>query len=226
MVTRLFRDLEARLRHLVAQLPAQPAAPATFAPPVIHDAASIYAVMTHAACEAYMEDRCKEAADEALADYTTLNKLGRIAKHLCIFPFFKPTGDTKDLEKVAPLIGVPGCGIWMKPSVVTASQPEIKTALEKGHKLYLGQITKNHGMAYNYQFNLLALIGVDIGAFDPTFKSRVSTLAALRGEAAHRNVVAAQTIPPLSDLVNWTSDLIAGYKALDKELTRLRRVKA
>jgi len=73
---------------------------------------------------------------------------------------------------------------------------------------------------------LLALIGVDINGFDPTFKSRVASLAALRGEAAHRNIVAAQTIPAFTDLVAWTTDLITGYRNLDDEITRLRRVTA
>ncbi|MER9105738.1 hypothetical protein NKH95_17545 [Mesorhizobium sp. M0848] len=224
MVTRLFRDLEARLLHLVAQLPAQPAAPATLAPPVIHDAASIYAVMTHAACEAYMEDRCKLAADTALADYTTKNRLGRIAKHLCVFPYFKATSDGPDLAKVAALIGIAGFGILMKPAMIAASRADITRALDRGHKIYLNQITKNHGMSFNYQFNLLALIGVDINGFDPTFKSRVVSLATLRGEAAHRNIIAAQTIP--ADLAVWTADLIAGYRTLDDEITRLRRIGA
>ncbi|TIM10235.1 hypothetical protein [Mesorhizobium sp.] len=137
MVTALFTGLEARLLHLVTQIPAQPAPPATLAPGVIHDAASIYAVMTHAACEAYMEDRCKEAADTAVADYTNRDKLGRIAKHLCIFPFFKPSGDNADLEKVAPIIGIPGFGIMMKPAMVTASRGDLTKALERGHKIYL-----------------------------------------------------------------------------------------
>lgn len=226
MVTALFRGLEARLLHLASQLPAQPAPPATLAANVIHDAASVYAVMTHAACEAYMEDRCKEAADTAIADYTNRNKLGRIAKHLCVFPFFKPPGDSADLEKVAPIIGIPGFGIMMKPAMATASRVDIDRALKRGHKIYLNQIDKNHGMGFKYQFSLLALIGVDISAFDPTFKSRVAALAALRGEAAHRNIIAAQAIPALSDLVIWTNDLIAGYRNLDDEIARLRRVRA
>jgi len=86
-------------------------------------------------------------------------------------PFFKPTSDNADLGKVAPIIGIPGCGIFDEAIDGRRIRGRNQKALEKGHKLYLNQITRNHGMAYNYQFNLLALIGVDINGFDPTFKS-------------------------------------------------------
>ncbi|MBZ9725855.1 hypothetical protein LB554_18080 [Mesorhizobium sp. CO1-1-11] len=81
-------------------------------------------------------------------------------------------------------------------------------------------------MSFNYPFNLMALIGVDINGFDPTIKSLVVSLAGLRGEAAHRNLIAAQTSPALGDLAIWTTGLIAGYRMLDDQITQLRRISA
>ncbi|WP_271896389.1 hypothetical protein [Candidatus Phyllobacterium onerii] len=223
MVSPAFKSLDVRLRYLSSNLPPAPATPGRLTD-VEKDTVAAYAVMTSAACEQFMEDRCIQIADDAVKLYNDKSKINRVAKHLCLLPFVEVTKHEKDFATLTAVIGSPGFGIAMSKAFKTSAAVEIADVLNAGYKRYKQAVNRNHGIAFKYQLKLLAMIGVDINAFDPTFKSRIEQLSALRGEAAHRSIVAATTIPALADLPIWTTDLIVGYKSLDKVLSKLRNI--
>lgn len=225
MPSGLYKSLRKRLTHLVATLPAVPAPGASLTVSQT-DGIAFYAVMTHAACEHYLERRCAEIADHALALFNSRNKLRRVGKHLCLLPYVTFTKQDRDFKTVAEILGAPGFGIHISNSIQMSNQADLAAAIDRGHKAYTKAIGDNHGISFKYQFKLLCYIGFDIKTFSPNFVSRIDQLANLRGEAAHKEVIAAQTLPSINDLPLWTRDLLDGYLLLDDALKRLKSVSA
>lgn len=224
MPSGVYRTLRKRLNQLVAVLPTPPS-PGRSLSQAQKDGIAFYAVMTHAACEHYLERRCSEIADHALDAFTARNKLGRVGKHLCLLPYVTFTKQDRDFTTVAELVGASGFGVHISSAKQLSSRAELTLALDRGHKIYQRSIEQNHGISYKYQFKLLSYLGVDIKVFSPNFLSRVDQLATLRGEAAHKGVVAAQTLPSITDLPTWTQDLLDGYLDLDDALKTLKAVR-
>ncbi|MDD2859809.1 MAG: hypothetical protein PHI71_01920 [Acidiphilium sp.] len=225
MPSSLYTSLQSRLNYLVTGLPAAPT-PGSSLTVSQKDGIAFYAVMTHAACEHYLEHRCAEIADYALNLFQTRKKINRVGKHLCLLPYVTFTNNDKDFKVVAEILGATGFGIYISKSLQTSNNGDLAAAIDRGHKAYKKTISGNHGISFKYQFKLLSYIGFDIKTFSPNFVSRVQQLADLRGEAAHKEVVAVQTLPSITDLSVWTQDLLGGYLLLDTALKRLKSVAA
>lgn len=224
MPTQEFRALRSRLKKLSSALPDATIARAALTPSQ-EEKINFFSITAHATCEHFMEERCLIAATKAYDNFKNSGFLGRVAKHLCLMPFVAVPKDPSDLKKMSKIYGGRGFGISITPSFQGANSNEISDLIHIGYQRYKQAVGSNHGMGLKYQFSLISMLGHDINQFDPTFRSRVSQLANLRGEAAHAAVVAAHTIPEPSDLALWTSDLIAGYKQLDRALTKLPTLK-
>lgn len=209
----------------MAGLPAAPA-PGAALTVAQKDGIAFYAVMTHAACEHYLERRCAETADHALAMFNGSSKLRRVGKHLCLLPYVTFTKQERDFKTVAEILGAAGFGVHVSKTIQASNHADLAAAIDRGHKAYAKAISDNHGISFKYQFKLLCHIGFDIKTFSPNFVSRVDQLANLRGEAAHKEVIAAQTLPSITDLPIWTQDLLDGFLFLDAALKRLRNVAA
>lgn len=224
MPTTEFLALKKRLEKLALSLPDASIARAALTPEQ-EEGISFFSIAAHATCEHFMEQRCLAAANKCYDDYNNSGFLGRVAKHLCVMPFISVPKNIAEIRKMSQVIGVSGFGISIEKGLENSSAREISQLIQLGYKKYEQAVRNNHGMGAKYQFSLISIIGLDVSRFDPTFTTRVSQLASLRGEAAHKPVVAAQVIPEPSDLAKWTTDLVAGYKQLDSDLTRLCRLK-
>ncbi|NUB28828.1 hypothetical protein [Azospirillum brasilense] len=224
MPTSEFIELKNRLTKLALSLPDSSISRAALTPDQEEDI-SFFSITAHATCEHFMEQRCLNAATKGYDDYNNTGFLGRIAKHLCVLPFVTVPKNPVELKKMSKVFGGKGFGISVTPSFHAVNNNEIKQLIHIGYMKYKQTVDSNHGMGLKYQFSLISILGLDINQFEPTFKTRVSQLANLRGEAAHKAVVAAQVIPEPSDLAAWTTDLIDGYKKLDKKLTSLCALK-
>ncbi|MGO7921966.1 hypothetical protein [Rhizobium ruizarguesonis] len=220
MPTAEFIALKSRLKKLALSLPDATIARAALTPDQ-EEEISFFSITAHATCEHFMEERCLIAATKSYDDYNNSSFFGRIAKHLCVMPFVTVPKDQNDLKKMIKVYGGKGFGISVTPSFHGSNANELKELIHIGYQKYKQIVVNNHGMGLKYQFSLIAMLGQDVSQFDPTFRTRVSQLATLRGEAAHNAVVAAQTIPEPSDLAQWTTDLIAGYRRLDTALVKL-----
>lgn len=214
-----FIALKARLIDLSQLIP--PTSPAG-APPTAQeqDSMSAFVVLAHAACEEFMEVRSLHVAETAKVNFDGGGNLGRVARHLCIFPYLE-VKSTPDMLKFIQIVGRSGFGIMADSSFVAANRNDLKKLLHIGFEKYKNSVKNNHGAGIKYQFKLLSKIGFDLNLLGSNFNSRIAQLASYRGEAAHGKVVAANTIHSPSTMVTWTQDLIEGYRRMDFRLASL-----
>lgn len=211
-----FEALKARLNYLKSTLPKS-----TVLNQKQTDHVKAVVLHQHAACEQFIEDRSSQVADAALALYNNSGTMGRTAKHLCVFPLIADIKQPPDVKKIAAVFGSVKFGIFIDPSYLTSNPLQIKQLLNIGYQAYKRTWDSNNGITQKYQLKMLAALGVDIGEFDPGFVSSVNTLAKVRGEAAHTNLVVATNVADPTAVRTWTPQLISGFEALDAELTDL-----
>ncbi len=216
-----FEALKLRLDHLVGTLPAERVIPGSWSNTEM-DQIAFFAVMSSAACEHYMEKRCVEVADDALARFNANGHLGRAGKHICVMPFLQVPTDDKDATALYDVVGNPSFGVEILPALAAAQPRVLATLIDRGHRRYKRLVKDNHGISRKFYFKILATVGIDTNGFGPNFVSSVDGLWALRGRAAHSVVVAAQVVTPISTMQQWITDIIAGMNALDTSFDTLK----
>jgi len=201
-------------------LPPQPAAGATPSSQDV-DKMAAFVVLLHAECEHFLEKRALQVADDAKAAFDSGGNFGRVAKHLCVFPFIDAPKQNSDLEKMLRIFGTSGFGIMATTKTIAQSRTEYQKLLNIGYQRYKQTVANNHGAALKYQFKLLTALGFDLDLVGATFKSRIAQLAVYRGEAAHISVVAATNTISSSTLATWPADLNDGFAKMDRGLSSL-----
>ena len=184
------------------------------------DQMSAFVVLAHAACEEFMETRTLSVAEGAKTQFDCGGELGRVGKHLCVFPYLE-VKDQSDLMKFARIVGKSEFGVMASSSFVSSNRADFIKLIHIGFNKYKKSVKDNHGASLKYQFKLLSKIGFDLSLLGNNFTSRIAQLATYRGEAAHAQVVAASTIPSPTTLATWPRDLIEGYRRMDFRLTSL-----
>ncbi|MDX1822024.1 MAG: hypothetical protein R3197_14100 [Paracoccaceae bacterium] len=180
-----------------------------------------FVVLLHAECEHFLEKRALAVADHAKTAFDNGGAFGRVAKHLCVFPFVDTPKQRADLDKMLSIFGNSGFGIMATTRTVSQNRIGYQRLLNIGCQRYKQTVVNNHGADLKYQFKLLTALGFDFDVPGATFKSRISQLASYRGEAAHTSVVAAANAISPSTLATWPADLIAGFAKIDRGLTSL-----
>lgn len=224
MASAEYSGLKARILHLTKTLPALGSPTSSLTITEI-DQIKAFAVHVSAACEHFMEQRCEFAADSAYNDFMGQQLLGRVGKHLCVFPFIEMPKDGGEIRKVVALYGSPGFGIRLNKVMINNNKRQIEDVLKIGYKKYKTTLRNNHGIAEKYQLKMMSALGLDITSFNPTFRSRITQLSDFRGEAAHKYVVAAATLPQPSDLLILATDLITGFYDVDKAISKLVKLR-
>lgn len=215
-----YLTLRARLTSLTHLLPPQPAAGATPSSQDV-DKMAAFVVLLHAECEHFLEKRALKVADDATAAFDSGGDFGRVARHLCVFPFIDAPKQKPDLEKMLSIFGNSGFGIMATTKTITQNRAEYGKLLNIGYQRYKQAVANNHGAALKYQFKLLTALGFDVDLPGATFKSRIAQLATYRGEAAHTSVVAATNTVSPTTLGTWPADLIDGFAKMDRGLSSL-----
>lgn len=180
-----------------------------------------FVVLLHAECEHFLEKRAMAVADHAKLAFDNGGVFGRVAKHLCVFPFIDAPKQTADLDKMLSIFGNSGFGIMATAQTISQNRSGYQRLLNIGYQRYKQTVINNHGADLKYQFRLLTALGFDLDLAGATFKSRISQLASYRGKAAHTSVVAAANPISPSTLATWPADLIAGFGKMDRGLTSL-----
>lgn len=212
--------LKARLTSLIHLLPMQP--PAGTSPSAQDvDKMAAFVILLHAECEHFLEKRAEKVADDAKAAFDGGGSLGRVAKHLCVFPFVDAPKQKPDLDKMLNVFGTSGFGIMATTKAITQNRTQYEKLLNIGYQRYKQTVSRNNGAALKYQFKLLTAIGFDIDLAGATFKSRIAQLATYRGEAAHTSVIAANISILPSTLATWPTDLLEGFAKIDRGLSSL-----
>lgn len=215
-----FLALRTRLTSLKHMLPPQPPAGATSSSQDA-DKMAAFVVLLHAECEHFLEKRALAVADTVKSVVDNGGAFGRVAKHLCVFPFIDSPKQKADLEKMLSIFGTNGFGIMATARTVNQNRAAYEKLLNIGHQRYKQTVNNNHGADLKYQFKLLTALGFDLDLAGATFKSRISQLAFYRGEAAHASVVAATNTVSPATLATWPGDLITGFAKMDRGLTSL-----
>jgi hypothetical protein len=212
--------LKGRLTSLMHMLPQQPPAGAT---PSIqdYDKMAAFVVLLHAECEHFLEKRAIQVATDAKAAFDSGGDFGRVARHLCVFPFIDVPKQNADLVKMLSIFGTSGFGIMATPKTINQNRVDYGKLLNIGYQRFKQTVDNNHGASLKYQFKLLTVLGFDLDVAGATFASRIAQLATYRGQAAHSSVVAATTAISPSTLATWPADLIAGFSSMDRGLSAL-----
>lgn len=212
--------LKSRLTSLAHMLPPQPAAAAT---PSSQDSDKMaaFVVLLHAECEHFLEKRALAVADHAKTSFDNGGVFGRVARHLCVFPFIDAPKQKADLDKMLSIYGSSGFGIMATAQAINLNRSGYQKLLNIGYQRYKQTVMNNHGADLKYQFRLLTALGFDLDLAGATFRSRISQLASYRGQAAHTSVVAAANAISPTILATWPADLIAGFAKMDRGLTSL-----
>lgn len=215
-----FQALRLRLNDLAQLLPA---APAVGAAPSSRDVdqMSAFVVLAHAACEHFMETRAHKTATDAKLAFDNGGQFGRVAKHLCVFPFVEIPKQSADLNKLSKIFGAGSFGVFATSRFVTSNRMDIQRLLNVGYQKFVASVDNNHGASFKYQFKLLSMIGFDLTVLGSNFASRITQLAGYRGMAAHTEVIAANLQYSSTTLATWPIDLIEGYRKLDWKLASL-----
>lgn len=215
-----FTALKTRLNSLSHMLPPQ-AAPGTSPSPEDNDKMAAFVILLHAECEHFIEKRALKLATDAKSSFDSGGNFGRVAGHLCVFPFIDAPKQTADLHKMMRIFGTNGFGVVASKNAVTQNRTAYERLLNIGYQRFKQTVEGNHGASAKYQFKLLTALGFDLDVAGATFSSRISQLATYRGEAAHNSVVAATITHPVSTLATWPTDLIEGFGKIDRGLTSL-----
>ena len=221
--TQEYVDFRKRLRDLTKFLP--PPSTSTSLSAIEVDQMSAFVLLAHAACEHFMEVRSLQVATAAKSTFDAGGPLGRVGKHLCVFPFLNIPKQADDFAKLSKIVGVKGFGIMAENRLVSANRSDIHKLLNIGFQRFKQSINHNHGAGHKYQFRLLSLLGLDLNDLGANFRSRIAQLAEFRGEAAHTKVVAAITQHTPAVVATWPLDLIEGYRLMDLRLAVLARQK-
>ena len=132
MPSALLTLLKTRLTYLKSTLPAFPATSVGSTPSQFEiDTVSFCAVMAGAACESFIEEMSLKLAESAMRKFTTSSTMGRVGKHLCVFPFVE-VKDMADIRKMVALYGATGFDIRVSKKLFASSQQDIGKLLHIG----------------------------------------------------------------------------------------------
>jgi hypothetical protein len=200
-----FRELERRLKKLRNRF-----LPAEFSPTGDYselqlDRARGYRLLAHAEIEAFLEEKCKNAANSTLTQ-------------------FRADGRPKLM-----LLNILSFHLTQKPQL---SEQQIKDIFARRTKH--SETAATHAVtAYNYvlvtnngikEANLLRMIlplGLNPADIDPTWVNTLDTFGSNRGQVAHTSIKTQQQIDPQNELKTM-EQILMGLEKLDDLITNLR----
>lgn len=182
--------------------------------------ATAYRVLSHAEIEAYLEDRVKEVANNAIQVWSKKGKIYHTL--LCLLAF-------SGLELDSP------------PDSLTPSQPsnqrkledklQLKKKIGKAYSVFTASVNENHGLK---EINILALllpVGIDSNDLDPDWLNLMNDFGEKRGLVAHTSASSYKTTQPLDPKQEWDTvnkivngfQGVQGLKNIDELLNQLMR---
>jgi len=184
-----------------------------------------FVVLVHAECEFFLEQRALQVADAAKQAFDSSGSFGRVAKHLCVFPFIDAPKQNADLGKMLRIFGTDHFGVMASSNTIAQNSTDYGKLLNIGYQRYKQTVQNNHGAALKYQFKILTALGFNLDSLGATFTSRISELVVYRGAVAHSSilspVVAANHATSPSTLATWPADLNYGFAKMDRGLSSL-----
>jgi RiboL-PSP-HEPN len=162
-----------------------------------------YRVLAHAEIEAYLEDRVKETAINAVKDWKNRYETSRTLLSLLAF-----SGQMMDVppNKSASLKGI-----------------KIDEKIESAVTFFMYIIKHNHGIKEANILALLLPIGVDIDDLDSVLLATLNTFGEERGLVAHSSATSYRTtqLPDPANELNRIQQIIQGLLQIDELINAL-----
>lgn len=181
-------------------------------PPEIFTRAFAFQVMIHAEIESYIEDRVREAAQEATRYWDKYGQANRTVLGLIAF-------SDKTMER--------------PPESLTPEQPsqkkdwpnklDLSKKIASATRVFYSAIENNHGVKEKNLLRLLLPIGIEVDSLDQVWIADMNSFSNDRGEFAHNSATkyrAKQEIDPESVLKKAES-LLLGLRILDAEIEKI-----
>lgn len=169
-----------------------------------------FRVLAHAELEAYVEDRVRDLAVKAIADWRSSQRVTPVIAALIAFV-------GRDLG------AIPETAVPPQPTQI-ASWPakiDLTERIQLCVNAFIAVIDDNHGVKEKNLLRLLLPVGISIAALHPTLLADMNSFGARRGEAAHGSRV-QQLIDPQQEL-RAVRSLLRHLVKIDAELNVLSR---
>lgn len=207
-----FRSLERQLRLLRKYfLPARLDPTATYNPRQIA-LARAYRVLAHAEIEAYLEERVRSIAQDAVSKWKKTGQANRIILGLVAF-------SGKNMETPPTTLSPPHENqkkAWLE-------KIELNQKINSAVDAFSYALIKNHGIKEANILRLLIPIGISPDTLDSTWLADMNSFGEMRGEAAHLSPASPSVtnIPhPVEELAT-VKRLLAGLAEVDEEIDKL-----
>tara|TARA_R110000868_G_scaffold371943_1_gene635701 strand:- start:3040 stop:3711 length:672 start_codon:yes stop_codon:yes gene_type:complete len=216
MSTKAYRSFVERVDAVAVGLPAVPATRLNLSIKEQDELATV-AVFIHAACEYYVEERCRDIVFRARRSFSSNSKLKFCLRVLLMLRFSKLDGDK--IDRFEHIVLKLGGGFRILQSQVRLRHARVVLEIDGACTHYINEfIDKNHGVSLKYLRKMLIPLGFDPGVLDPTLVSALSDIARLRGDAAHRPALHARSIIHPVTMSARIASIKSGFMDLDQKL--------
>lgn len=191
-----FTDLEKRVRDLrLHLLPRVPKGTLTYTPRQ-QDQTLGYVLLVHAEIEAYIEDRARNVANEALNRWQSHNDATRTLSSLLVFHQLE-SGSKGNLRSLT------------------------NDSVRKAFKYFISSVVEvNHGIREKNLLRLLLPIGMRHAEFPVLLLPTIESFGVLRGSVAHRSFKTIQPLDPAIQRATVENQILPHLKDLDKAINR------
>ena len=192
-----FRELVRRLQTLRTNF-----LPVSFSPlgqysSSEYDFARAYVVLAHAEIEAYVEDRARERARQAVGRWKNTGRTSAVISRLLEF---------HNISMRKP---------WKR---ATKSEKEINAAVSS----FFDTLKKNHGVKEQDLLTMLYPIGLRLRDMDNAWLATMDSFGLQRGTLAHQSIKTQQPLDPETEYKRIRSEILSGLKKLDRKISRLK----
>ena len=202
MPSRRFRELTIRIGQLEKLLPAlSPIGTYTLAE---YDFVRSFRLLAHAEIEAFLEDRARSVADDAVRRWHADRRPRRVLLGLLVFHAKSAGLSEQNLRNLS-----------------TQPASHISNSIDRAHQQYRTRLSKNHGIREENLLGILLPLGLEGSDIDTAWLATTDGFGARRGETAHTAIAVQQPLDPQTER-QTVKDIVAGLDALDRTLSEVR----
>jgi len=169
------------------------------------DRARGYRLLIHAEVEAFLEDRVRQTANDAIAKWLVDRRLRSCLMSLLAFYLEQEIVSHKQLK-----------------DEYAGTNQRLDEALESACDAFNKSVGQNNGVRERNVLRLLFPVGLKRNEIDPTWLSTIDSFGTRRGEVAHSSVQTQQPPDPKNEL-DTVKLILKGLADIDRVLQRIGR---
>jgi hypothetical protein len=165
-----------------------------------YDKVRAYRLLAHAEVESYLEDRAREAANNAYKKWRVDHRPRAILISLLAFHLQQEVLSPQKLREV--LVG---------------TRQHTDDSVKSATQAYNRMLSQNHGIKEENILRILFPLGIEAGDIDSAWLTTVDAFGTNRGETAHTSIRTQQPPDPAGEL-RVVSDIVAGLRKIDQKI--------